>query len=53
MKPIPERGDELILTCRDCSKPNSMKIKSVKKMRKMKMEVGVIRLRLYVISAVL
>jgi hypothetical protein len=31
MKPIPERGDELVLTCRGCSKSNLMKIKSIKK----------------------
>ena len=53
MKPTPERGDELVLTCRGCSKSNLMKIKSIKKNAQMKMEAGVIRLRLYVISAVL
>ena len=31
MKPTPERGDELVLTCRGCSKSNLMKIKSIKK----------------------
>ena len=31
MKPIPERGDKLVLTCRNCNKPNLMQVTSVKK----------------------